>query len=268
LSSSLTNSTNVNRFNRAKTATRPACRSRIATATTTTTTPTPNGETNDKANANEYVGLSNEEIRILRTIKEESRQRGGFVRIFPTSDTFEFFSSFFEQRTTSFNQMIHQRLYPSRWTNQSFQLQNNSQIRRTTVPRSKHLSVAFHSNEFNANKGTGCDLDEALQRYEIYERRLIDIIPLNDVHFRKDSFFNDKTSPTKANQIDLTSKRLTTVAQVVKQQTQINQIPTTQSTDIKHSTYTKNDLFQMIQQGLSLRFSLFSFRLLIVVLCF
>ena len=43
----------------------------------------------------EYHGLSIEQIRILKKIKQEYRQRGGFVRIFPTGDTFEFFSNFF-----------------------------------------------------------------------------------------------------------------------------------------------------------------------------
>ena len=128
-------------------------------------------------------------IDIFRTIKEENRQRGGFVRIFPTSDTYEFFSSFFEQRTTTYNQMIHQRLYPSRWTINAFNnQQNNSQIRRTTVPRSKHLSSAFNYGQAHEKdltpKVNGCDLDEALERYRIYERRLIDIVaPNSNQHF-------------------------------------------------------------------------------------
>jgi len=246
----------------------------------------------------EYFGLSSEEIRILRTIKEENRQRGGFVRIFPTGDTFEFFSSFFEQRTTSFNQMIHQRLYPSRWTpNALNSQQNGGQIRRTTVPRSKHLSSAFnygHSSEKDLTpKISGCDLDEALERYRIYERRLIDIVPpppttTTTTNFIDSTKFFEKTSKAQIvienveqnqsetinlhrtasapihhsiskqqNKNDSTSKRLTTVAQLVKQQQQQFNV-TPAPGEGRHSIYAKNDILQMLNQGLTLRLVFFN----------
>ncbi|CAF0886363.1 unnamed protein product [Didymodactylos carnosus] len=142
--------------------------------------PPPHRSSNNTQNpsrSNEYFGLSSEESRILRTVKEEQKHRGGFVRIFPTSDTYEFFSTFFEQRTTSYNLMLHQRLYPERWmtstanSNQTNSIQTSVSvggIRRTTVPRAKHLSTAYNYS--------GCDLDEAIDRYKYYERRLADII--------------------------------------------------------------------------------------------
>jgi len=237
----------------------------------------------------EYFGLSSEEIRILRTIKEENRQRGGFVRIFPTGDTYEFFSSFFEQRTTSFNQMIHQRLYPSRWTSNSLNCQQNGgQIRRTTVPRSKHLSSAFNSGHPSDKdltpKINGCDLDDACERYRIYERRLIDIVPPPPPTTTTTTNFIDLTKPQivienieqnssqtihlhrtasapishliskQQNKNDSTSsKRLTTVAQLVKQQ-QFNVNPAPGQG--RHSIYAKNDILQMLNQGLTLRFFL------------
>jgi len=247
----------------------------------------------------EYFGLSSEEIRILRTIKEENRQRGGFVRIFPTGDTYEFFSSFFEQRTTSFNQMIHQRLYPSRWTSNSLNCQQNGgQIRRTTVPRSKHLSSAFNSGHPSDKdlipKINGCDLDDACERYRIYERRLIDIVPpppsttTTTTMTMTSTNFIDSTKPLEKcskpqivienieentcqtihlhrtasapinhliskqqNKNDSTSKRLTTVAQLVKQQQQFNVNPA--PGEGRHSIYAKNDILQMLNQGLTLR---------------
>ncbi|CAF1166830.1 unnamed protein product [Rotaria sordida] len=253
-----------------------------------------NNQTNDIGRG-EYFGLSSEEIRILRTLKEESRQRGGFVRVFPTGDTYEFFSSFFEQRTTSFNQMIHQRLYPTRWTPNAFNYQQNgSQIRRTTVPRSKHLSSAFnygHSSDKDLTpKTNGCDLDEALERYRIYERRLIDIIPppptttttittsntndslkINEKCLKSqivvESIEQNQSETTNVHRAtsapihhfiskqqqqyknDATSKRLSTVANFVKQQQlNINAAPG----ETRHSVYAKNDIIQMLNQGLTL----------------
>ncbi|CAF4264552.1 unnamed protein product [Rotaria socialis] len=256
-----------------------------------------NNQTNEMIRS-EYFGLSSEEIRILRTIKEENRQRGGFVRIFPTSDTYEFFSSFFEQRTTSFNQMIHQRIYPTRWTpNALNSQQNGGQIRRTTVPRAKHLSSAFNyghpSDKDLTPKINGCDLDEALERYRIYERRLIDIIPppptattitttsiaTTTTNLMDPSKTNEKSSKSQIvvetieqnpsqtinihraasapihnliskqqqNKNDSTSKRLATVAQLVKQQ-QLNVNPA--PGEGRHSTYAKNDILQMLNQAI------------------
>jgi hypothetical protein len=220
------------------------------------------------------------------------------VRIFPTSDTYEFFSSFFEQRTTSFNQMIHQRLYPSRWSSAALNCQQNGgQIRRTTAPRSKHLSSAFnygHSPDKDLTpKINGCDLDEALERYRIYERRLIDIVPpppstttitttdlvettkiqekllkpqivIENVEQTQPRMNVYRTASAPVNHIipkqqhknDSPSKRSTTVGQLNKQQ-QINLNPAPGQT--RHSVYAKNDILQMLNQGLTLRLaSLFS----------
>ncbi|CAF4605133.1 unnamed protein product, partial [Rotaria sp. Silwood2] len=287
LTSSLTSQNSNTRIVRATTANRP-------TRHGNSNSNSNNNQTNEIARG-EYFGLSSEEIRILRTIKEENRQRGGFVRIFPTGDTYEFFSSFFEQRTTSFNQMIHQRLYSSRWTPNALNYQQNGgQIRRTTVPRSKHLSSAFNyghpSDKDLTPKINGCDLDEALERYRIYERRLIDIIPppqtittttTASTNINDHSKINDKSSKShivvetieqnsseiinihrstsapihnliskQQNKCESTSKRLATVAQFVKQQQQLN--VNAAPGEGRHSIYAKNDILQMLNQGLTL----------------
>ncbi|CAF1012040.1 unnamed protein product [Rotaria sordida] len=144
-----------------------------------------NNQTNENVRGG-YFGLSSEEIRILRTIKEVNRQHDGFVRIFPTYDTYEFFSSFFEQRTATFNSQ-----------------QNSSKIRRTTVPRSKHPSSAFNyghqSGQNLTAKTNGCNLDEALERYRTYERRLIDIVPPQTTTTTNENSqkINDKSSKSQ-----------------------------------------------------------------------
>ena len=107
-------------------------------------------------------------------MKQEHRQRGGFIRIFPTEDTFEFFSNFFQQRKTSFNKIVHQHFYPSRWTTHSLRYQENSkQIRRQNIPRAKYLSSTFQLfNKDIQNKTNASDLHHAIQRYQLYEKRL------------------------------------------------------------------------------------------------
>ncbi|XP_070106319.1 tubulin polyglutamylase TTLL5 isoform X47 [Equus caballus] len=56
------------------------------------------------------LGLSMEEIRVLRRVKEENDRRGGFIRIFPTSETWEIYGSYLEHKT-SMNYMLATRLF-------------------------------------------------------------------------------------------------------------------------------------------------------------
>ncbi|XP_070449741.1 tubulin polyglutamylase TTLL5 isoform X44 [Equus przewalskii] len=59
------------------------------------------------------LGLSMEEIRVLRRVKEENDRRGGFIRIFPTSETWEIYGSYLEHKT-SMNYMLATRLFQDR----------------------------------------------------------------------------------------------------------------------------------------------------------
>ncbi|XP_075859962.1 tubulin polyglutamylase TTLL5 isoform X9 [Microcebus murinus] len=59
------------------------------------------------------LGLSMEEIKVLRRVKEENDRRGGFIRIFPTSETWEIYGSFLEHKT-SMNYMLATRLFQDR----------------------------------------------------------------------------------------------------------------------------------------------------------
>ncbi|XP_015978039.2 tubulin polyglutamylase TTLL5 isoform X12 [Rousettus aegyptiacus] len=60
------------------------------------------------------LGLSMEEIKVLRRVKEENDRRGGFIRIFPTSETWEIYGSYLEHKT-SMNYMLATRLFQDRW---------------------------------------------------------------------------------------------------------------------------------------------------------
>jgi len=62
-----------------------------------------------------FEGLSQNEATMYKAIQEEHNRRAGWVRIFPTADTWEFFSAFLETRSTSYNLVLHQKLFPKRW---------------------------------------------------------------------------------------------------------------------------------------------------------
>ncbi|XP_050404221.1 tubulin polyglutamylase TTLL5 [Patella vulgata] len=59
------------------------------------------------------AGLSGEEIKILRRVKEEESRRKGWVRIFPSADSWDTHSQYLQFNTTH-NLMLHQRLYAER----------------------------------------------------------------------------------------------------------------------------------------------------------
>ncbi|NXR55523.1 TTLL5 polyglutamylase, partial [Hippolais icterina] len=59
------------------------------------------------------IGLSMEEIKVLRRVREENERRGGFVRIFPTPLTWDLYGSFLEHKT-SMNHMLATRLFKDR----------------------------------------------------------------------------------------------------------------------------------------------------------
>nr|XP_018671635.1 tubulin polyglutamylase TTLL5 isoform X1 [Ciona intestinalis] len=58
-------------------------------------------------------GLSIEEARVLKMVKEQYQRRGSFVRIFPTAETWELYGSFLEYKS-NMNLMLAQKLFPDR----------------------------------------------------------------------------------------------------------------------------------------------------------
>ncbi|KAJ7988645.1 hypothetical protein DPEC_G00311360 [Dallia pectoralis] len=59
------------------------------------------------------LGLTAEEVKVLRRIREEDERRGGFIRIFPTPETWELYSGYLEYKT-SMNYMLANRLFHGR----------------------------------------------------------------------------------------------------------------------------------------------------------
>ncbi|KAM6961234.1 tubulin polyglutamylase TTLL5 [Aplochiton taeniatus] len=59
------------------------------------------------------LGLTTEEVTVLRKTKEQHERRGGFIRIFPTPDTWELYSGYLEYKT-SMNAMLATRLFHGR----------------------------------------------------------------------------------------------------------------------------------------------------------
>ncbi|XP_009960063.1 PREDICTED: tubulin polyglutamylase TTLL5 [Leptosomus discolor] len=77
-------------------------------------TPMPSGR--EKATGRQgssVLGLSMEEIKVLRRVREENERRGGFIRIFPTPLTWDLYGSFLEHKT-SMNYMLATRLFQDR----------------------------------------------------------------------------------------------------------------------------------------------------------
>ena len=82
-----------------------------------------------KSESTAFEGLSQNEASIFKTINDENGRRGGWIRLFPTSDTWEFYSQYLEVRTTSYNLMLHQKLFPKRWV--------NGNTKRSNISRAK-----------------------------------------------------------------------------------------------------------------------------------
>ncbi|XP_026210875.1 tubulin polyglutamylase TTLL5 isoform X2 [Anabas testudineus] len=80
----------------------------------------------DKQGAKQSQGdstltLTTEEIKALRRIKEEYERRGGFIRIFPTAETWELYGGYLESKT-SMNYMLANRLFHGRNVNVQLQV--------------------------------------------------------------------------------------------------------------------------------------------------
>lgn len=91
-----------------------------------------------KTNEALYDGLSHTEQVILKTSNEENQRANGWIRLFPTSDTWEFYSQYLETRSTGYNLMLHKKLFPKRWS-------NGSQPKKATQTRAKYtISFFFH----------------------------------------------------------------------------------------------------------------------------
>ncbi|KAM9202494.1 tubulin polyglutamylase TTLL5 isoform 2-T2 [Dugong dugon] len=86
------------------------------------------------------LGLSMEEIKVLRRVKEENDRRGGFIRIFPTSETWEIYGSYLEHKT-SMNYMLATRLFQDRGNPRRSLLTGRTRVTSEGVPELKIESM-------------------------------------------------------------------------------------------------------------------------------
>ncbi|XP_040831195.1 tubulin polyglutamylase TTLL5 isoform X2 [Ochotona curzoniae] len=86
------------------------------------------------------LGLSMEEIKVLRRVKEENDRRGGFIRIFPTSETWEIYGSYLEHKT-SMNYMLATRLFQDRGNPRRSLLTGRTRVTADGAPDLKVESV-------------------------------------------------------------------------------------------------------------------------------
>ncbi|XP_021034599.1 tubulin polyglutamylase TTLL5 isoform X5 [Mus caroli] len=86
------------------------------------------------------LGLSMEEIKVLRRVKEENDRRGGFIRIFPTSETWEIYGSYLEHKT-SMNYMLATRLFQDRGNPRRSLLTGRARVSTEGAPELKVESM-------------------------------------------------------------------------------------------------------------------------------
>ncbi|XP_051052327.1 tubulin polyglutamylase TTLL5 isoform X8 [Phodopus roborovskii] len=86
------------------------------------------------------LGLSMEEIKVLRRVKEENDRRGGFIRIFPTSETWEIYGSYLEHKT-SMNYMLATRLFQDRGNPRRSLLTGRARVNTEGAPELKVESM-------------------------------------------------------------------------------------------------------------------------------
>ncbi|XP_057638719.1 tubulin polyglutamylase TTLL5 isoform X7 [Chionomys nivalis] len=86
------------------------------------------------------LGLSMEEIKVLRRVKEENDRRGGFIRIFPTSETWEIYGSYLEHKT-SMNYMLATRLFQDRGNPRRSLLTGRTRVNTEGAPELKVESM-------------------------------------------------------------------------------------------------------------------------------
>ncbi|XP_077179388.1 tubulin polyglutamylase TTLL5 isoform X2 [Paroedura picta] len=102
------------------------------------------------------LGLSMEEIKVLRRVKDEYERRGGFIRIFPTPITWDLYGSYLEHKTTM-NYMLAARLFSERVG-----------TRRGPLPRRTRIGVAGEQGL----EAVDCN---AQLHATLYERKLLSL---------------------------------------------------------------------------------------------
>ncbi|WAR19156.1 TTLL5-like protein [Mya arenaria] len=126
----------------------------------------PEGSTNKS-----LAGLNSDEIRILRRVKEEDSRKGGWVRIFPTADSWDLYSSFL-QFTTSNNLMLHQKLFPERHKSGSTAVVSRGSTSVGSRAKSAYIQLANNASNVKPTVELAQAYAQAMLRTKRYERKL------------------------------------------------------------------------------------------------
>ncbi|XP_053234897.1 tubulin polyglutamylase TTLL5 isoform X2 [Podarcis raffonei] len=120
------------------------------------------------------LGLSMEEIKVLRRVKEEYERRGGFIRIFPTPLTWDTYGSYMEHKTTM-NYMLASRLFSDRGSRRCL---ISKRTRGLDLQRG-HLAARCLRTESSLNLAGELGLDimdcNAQLHAALYERKLLSL---------------------------------------------------------------------------------------------
>ncbi|KAI0229727.1 Tubulin polyglutamylase TTLL5 [Lamellibrachia satsuma] len=134
-------------------------------------------------------GLSGDEIKVMRRSKEEFSRKGGWVRIFPSPDSWEFYGAYL-QFSTNLNVVLYQQLYPERAAHLNmksgggFSTPNKTSHSADSVPGCSYARRILHTNstlQVSSQRITSLNLRRmkpdsalscALQRSLQYERKL------------------------------------------------------------------------------------------------
>jgi hypothetical protein len=123
--------------------------------------------------------LYKNETQLFNSIENEAQHCGHWVRVFPTADTWTFFSEFLEHRPTSYNLILHQLLFPRRWScgSQPLRLSNQS---RSELLASAHRKMLNNAPDISTSQTSDVDLTEAIKRYQLYYRKFDDTANIID----------------------------------------------------------------------------------------
>ncbi|XP_067336002.1 tubulin polyglutamylase TTLL5 isoform X3 [Channa argus] len=88
----------------------------FASASNSETEKSKDKQGSNKCKRDSTLTLTAEEVKVLRRIQEEYDRRGGFIRIFPTAETWELYGGYLESKT-SMNYMLANRLFHGRNVN-------------------------------------------------------------------------------------------------------------------------------------------------------
>ncbi|KAF6716633.1 Tubulin polyglutamylase TTLL5 [Oryzias melastigma] len=111
---------------------------------TSTTNPETDAQGLKHSRGDSTLSLTSEEIKVLRRIKEEYERRGGFIRIFPTVETWELYSVYLESKP-SMNFMLANRLFHGRNVNENVQLQYERKLLSLEARKRRQRHLTYGS---------------------------------------------------------------------------------------------------------------------------